>query len=189
MVMTTRKKRFVEELLHGGTASDAAKRAGYAPKHAGSQASALLAQPEVSQALKESREALGERMGITPERILQELAIIGFANPEDYITEDEDGNKTIDVSKLRGLGARAFTLEFESTSSGKETVRKTKAKMLDKTNALLNMGKQIGMFNDKVEHTVSMSLEELVSDSYKKKDEANIIPDNAPSEEDTPVLN
>lgn len=169
MSLTPQRKRFVDELIgHGGTQKDAAIRAGYAPEHAASQASAIMADPEVKAYVKESREALGDRMGITPERILQELAIIGFASPEDYLSEDEDGNKTIDVKKLRGLGARAFTLEFQSTSTGKETVRTTKAKMLDKADALLKMGKQIGMFTDKVEHNISMSLEQLVAESFKK---------------------
>ena len=186
MVMTPQKKRFVEELLHGGTQGDAAIRAGYAPKYASTQASALLAQPEVRQALKESREALGERLGITPERILQELAIVGFASAEHYMTEDEDGNRTLDVNKLKGNGARAFALEFESTSTGKETVRKTKAKQLDKKDALIAMGKQIGMFAEKVEHQVSMSLEQLVADSFKEK-KADIIPEPAPLPEEPSV--
>lgn len=168
--LTDKEKRFVHEVsLDVGTRKDAAIRAGYSPEGAAQQASALMKKPKIKQAIQETREELGARMGITPERILQELALIGFANPQEYMTEDEDGNQELDLSKVRGHAGRAFTVEVETSKSGTARVQRTKFKMLDKADALLKMGKQIGMFTDKVEHSVTMSLEDLVANSYKKE--------------------
>lgn len=170
--LTDKEQRFVHEVsLDVGTRKDAAIRAGYSPEGAAQQASALMKKPKIKQAIQETREELGARMGITPERILQELMLIGFANPQEYMTEDEDGNQELDLSKVKGHAGRAFTVEVETSKSGTARVQRTKFKMLDKADALLKMGKQIGMFTEKVEHQVSMSLEDLVANSYKKPDE------------------
>ena len=189
--LTDKQKRFVQELAYGGTQKDAALRAGYSESHASSAASDLMRRPYIREAVQESREALGKRMGITPERILQELALIGFANPEDYITEGEDGKHEVDLKKVKGLGGRAFSLEVETAKSGRETIKRTKFKMLDKADALMKMGKQIGMFTDKVDHNVTLSLEELVQQSYgsprvptPKEPESPSVTLSAPLEED-----
>lgn len=179
--LTDKEKRFVHEVtLDMGTRKDAAIRAGYSPEGAAQQASALMKKPKIKKAIQESREELGARMGITPERILQELALIGFANVHDYMTEDEDGNHELDMSKVKGNAGRAFEVEVEMAKSGTGNVKRTKFKMLSKADALLKMGKQIGMFTDKVEHEVGLSLADLIAQSYKKDNEIVVEPDEEP---------
>lgn len=180
--LTDKEQRFVREVtMDMGTRKDAAIRAGYSPEGATQQASALMRKPKIQRAIQESRAALGARMGITPERILQELALIGFSNVQDYMTQDEDGNHELDMSKVKGHAGRAFEVEVETSKSGTASIKRTKFKMLSKQDALLKMGKQIGMFTDKVEHNVSMSLEDLVANSYKNKENVIVIEQDEPA--------
>lgn len=162
--LTIKQTRFAEEMAYPDAIQrEAAIRAGYSPDSASSIASALMKNPSIQNKIKLTREQLGISLGITPERILQELALIGFSKADHYLKDNEDGDKEIDMSMVDG----AFAVEVETSVSGKEKVKRTKIKMLDKADALLKLGKYIGMFDEKIEVNHTMSLEDLVASSYK----------------------
>src|SRR6185295_3690528 len=71
--MTPRQRAFVEQyaLDHNGTA--AAVRAGYAESGAHVEASRLLRNPKVASVLAEYEWTAAERLGLTREKVLQEL--------------------------------------------------------------------------------------------------------------------
>ena len=93
--MTDRQKRFVAEYVREPNGTQAAIRAGYAPAGAASQASRLLKEPEIRQALKGIVEVYG---GVEPEEVLRELRGVAFAR-----ASDENGSQVKYSSKLRAL--------------------------------------------------------------------------------------
>ena len=65
MALNPKQKKFVEEYLRIGSGKDAAVAAGYSPKSAESQASRLLAMPEVQAYRRELEQKLFDELGIT----------------------------------------------------------------------------------------------------------------------------
>lgn len=76
--LTEKQKRFVSEYLVDLNASAAAKRAGYSEKTACEQGSRLLANVKVQEEIQKRQVKLQGKLEITQERVLEELAAIGF---------------------------------------------------------------------------------------------------------------
>jgi phage terminase small subunit len=156
--MTPKQERFVEEYLIDLNATQAAIRAGYSEATAAEQGSRLLSNVKISDAVSEGRRKLSERTEITQERVLKELGKIGFANMDDYIRVGIDGDAFVDLSELDRDKAAAIsevTVEDFTDGRGEDSrdVRKIKFKLLDKRAALVDIGKHLGMFSDRIEHT------------------------------------
>ncbi len=100
--MRARERRFVAELLRGGTPAEAAARAGYAAASARDAARRLLAKPVVRYAVERGRTQIERRTGVTRERVLEELARIAFANLGRV--GDWDGER-LTLASLGELGA------------------------------------------------------------------------------------
>ena len=83
--MTDKQKRFCEEYMIDLNATQAAIRAGYSVKTANEQGARLLANVSVHQEIERLKAERSRRTGITADRVLQELARIGFVNPLDVI--------------------------------------------------------------------------------------------------------
>lgn len=80
---------------------------------------------------------------VSRERILEELAAIGFARATDYLQVEGDVLSVKDTAKLRGSDGAAVAA-IERTSNG------LKVKLYDKLKALELMGKHMGMFSGDV---------------------------------------
>lgn len=80
---------------------------------------------------------------VSPDRILEELAAIGFARATDYLQVEGDVLSVKDTAKLRGSDGAAVAA-IERTSNG------LKVKLYDKLKALELMGKHMGMFSGDV---------------------------------------
>ena len=107
MSLTPRQARFVEEYLIDLNAKDAAIRAGYNKKNAKQLGHKTLQAPAVQEAVTAAVEARSKRTGITADRVLEELAAIGFGNMGDYITRDpETGAVAVDLSALQDDGTK-----------------------------------------------------------------------------------
>ena len=80
MALTDKQARFVAEYLVDLNATQAAIRAGYSPDTAYSIGSENLKKPEIAAAVDEGRQASLRALGITRERVLEEMARIGFSD-------------------------------------------------------------------------------------------------------------
>lgn len=152
MTLTPKQQRFVEEYLVDLNGTQACIRAGYSAKGASVQACRLLANAKVQDAIQAGRDALSRRTEITADRVLKELAKIGFANMADFV--DNLG----DISELdRDLAAAIAEVVVDEYVEGKgedaRPVKRTRIKLLDKRAALVDLGKYLGLFTTK--HEVS----------------------------------
>lgn len=98
---TKKQQRFIDEYIIDFNGAQAAIRAGYSERTARNIASDLLANPHIKEAVEERQKALQKETQITQERILNELAQIGFANSTD--SSMKDGVKYRASSKLKAL--------------------------------------------------------------------------------------
>lgn len=78
--LTPKQARFVEEYLVDLNATQAAIRAGYSARTAHSQGQRLLKHVEVAASVAAGQQDRSGRTEITADRVLQELAKIGFAD-------------------------------------------------------------------------------------------------------------
>jgi phage terminase small subunit len=138
--LTPNQWRFVQEYIVDLDAGAAAIRAGYSAKSAGWLGYQLLQKPLVQQAVRDEKLARSARTGITQDRVVQELAILGFADLTDYVEWDKASvvlkdSKTLDAAKRRAV------IEVSQTATG------IKIKLADKKGALDSLGRHTNAFD------------------------------------------
>lgn len=137
--MTKKQKRFVEEYLIDLNATQAAIRAGYKPDNAYSIGSENLRKPEIKAAVDKAMAERSKRTGVNQDRIVRELARIGFANIKDVVDlktgKIREGASEDDLACIQSIKVKPGEFGIE-----RET------KMYDKRSALVDLGKHLGMF-------------------------------------------
>jgi phage terminase small subunit len=183
-----RQERFCQEMAliyqtGKGTQGEAYQKAGYDCENvnvASSAAGRLLKDVEIIERIDCIRAAAVDAAKITPEKIAQELARIGFSDIRGIvkwqsnvtkIAEDPDtGEPTmrafnevalIDAVNLTEAQAAAIA-EISQSKDGS-----IKIKLHNKLQALSTLAKWRGMVVDKVEHSGSVTLESLIAASMQ----------------------
>jgi phage terminase small subunit len=162
-----RHERFAQELAAGKSASEAYVLAGYRPNTG--NAAALKGQECISTRVEEilaNRERIEEeglelaveRSAVTKQRVLEELARIGFANMFDYMRAGPDGDPILDFSALtRDQAAALVEVTVENFKDGRgdgaRDVRRVKFKLADKKAALVALGRHLGLFTGHPENS------------------------------------
>jgi phage terminase small subunit len=167
--LTPKQRAFVREYLIDLNATQAAIRAGYAEVSASAEGSRLLGNVKVAAAVEAAMKSRAERTEITADRVLKELAKIGFADirkavkwQSAMITEEDnpDGGdiaviKTVVTNTVQMVASDE--LDDETAAAIAEVSQNTtggvKIKLHDKRAALVDIGRHLGMFKDRVEHT------------------------------------
>ena len=149
--MTKKQKRFVEEYLIDLNATQAAIRAGYSPHTAKDIGCENLAKPNIAAAISQAMAERSRRTGINQDRVLQELARIGFAKITDVV--DPDTAKIRPDASDDDL-ACIQSIKIKPNEFGTER----EVKLYDKKAALVDLGKHLGLFKDKVELSGDMDL-------------------------------
>lgn len=149
--MTKKQKRFVEEYLIDLNATQAAIRAGYSPDTAGSIGAENLKKPEIKNRIDKAMAERSRRTGINQDRVLQELARIGFAKITDVVDPD--------TAKIRPDASEDDLACIQSIKiKPNEFGTEREVKLYDKKAALVDLGKHLGLFKDKLELTGDMDL-------------------------------
>lgn len=172
--LTPKQQRFVEEYLIDLNATKAAIRAGYSEKTAKEIGSENLTKPNIAKAIQEAQNKRAERTEITQDMVLQELAKIGFSNMLDYMTKTDSGDLVPDFSTLtRDQAAAISEITVETYTEGRgedaEEVKRVKFKLGDKRAALVDMGRHLGMFKDKIEHSGKIEISDISDDALDKR--------------------
>lgn len=142
--LTDKQEKFCQEYLIDLNGTQAAIRAGYSKNTANEIAAENLAKLSIQNYLNELRKPLAEKVGITQEMVLNELAKCGFANLKDYLSDDLSVNSlsNIDTNKA---GAIASLKKNVTTFEGGESVT-TEIKLHDKIKSLELIGRHLGFF-------------------------------------------
>ena len=149
--LTVRERLFVREYLIDLNAAQAAFRAGYSPRRAYTNTHRVINRPRVKAVIEAAMAERARRLEITADKVLGEIALMGFANLMDYFTPQEDGTAYVDLSRLtREQAAGIAAIQVDEYKSGRgaavRDVRKVKIKLADKLRSLELIGKHLGMF-------------------------------------------
>ncbi|QEH97297.1 terminase small subunit [Gluconobacter thailandicus] len=151
--LTPKQARFVEEYLVDLNATQAALRAGYSQKTAAKIGSENLKKPEIQNAISEAQGRRSERTEITQDRVLQELAKLGFGDIRAIFSENGSLKRPTDMDE--DAAARISSIEVVVKpvpgTQGQEVEHVAKIKLWDKLGALTQLGRHLGLFTDKVE--------------------------------------
>lgn len=158
MPLNERQALFAQEYIVDLNATQAAIRAGYSESTAGSQGHDLLKIPEIQAAIQKAMDLRAERVGITADRVLVELARMGFADIRHIFTAS---GQLRDIASLPDEVAAAVSqvevVTKPSADVDKEGNREIeyvhKIKLADKRSSLELLGKHMKLFADRVEHT------------------------------------
>lgn len=171
--LTKKQKLFCDEYLIDLNATRAYKAAGYSVKSdnaAAVEGHKLLRNPKIDTYLTYKMKEREKRTEITQDKVLKELAKIGFADIKDYLSyrtaktvveyDKETGEPIIDYAEIIDLidssevEGRAIQ-EVSINSRGIFTF-----KLYDKQKALELIGRHLGMFNDKLELSGTVDISE-----------------------------
>lgn len=147
--LTEKQKRFVQEYLVDLNATAAAQRAGYKDPNIGRQ---LITKNNVSAAIQEAIEKRQNRVEITQDRVLQELASIAFAKGTDYASIISGIVMMNDTGELTEE-QKAAIVSIKQTKEGVEV------KLADKMKALELLAKHLGLLQAQGKQEDGMLLE------------------------------
>lgn len=182
-VLTARQQRFVEEYLVDNNATQAAIRAGYSEKTAKQIGSRILTNVDIAAEIQARRAVVSEKLEITQERVLQELAAIGFADVSDYVTVTTEQARGIDPitgemallpidqrQYVRVIDTMALSKQKRAALAGiKQGSNGIEIKLHDKQRALELLGKYLGLFdNREAPPPVDNNLFDMIVDSAQE---------------------
>jgi len=167
-LLTEKQRQFVAEYLVDLNGAAAAVRAGYAVRCARSEAKRQLTNVHIRSEIDKALEARGERVQITADRVLAELAKIAFTDASDVADWSPDRGVTVRPSDSLTDSASAAISEVSEnrkiSPDGSVSNIHLKVKLHDKLKALEMLARHLGMMRDKDNEDPfkSMSTEDLV---------------------------
>ena len=157
--LNSKQERFCEEYLVDLNRTQAAIRAGYSEKTAGSIGSENLQKPEIESYIQVLMDKRSERTEITADRVLTEIGKMAFANMADY-TYVVDGALCAsmdEVTRDQMAAIQEFTVdtrrEYNSQDKTSDTIEKFRFKLADKRSSLELLGKHLKLFTETHVHT------------------------------------
>ena len=142
--LTPKQRRFIDEYLIDLNATQAAIRAGYSEKTAYSIGLQNLKKLEIQAEIQKRRNRLQNKLEITQERVLQELAAIAFANGSDYAKVVNTGLlPTVEMIPTDELPPE----KLPAIAGIKANQYGVEVKLHDKVKALELLGKYLGTFD------------------------------------------
>lgn len=141
---TPKQIRFCQEYVIDLNGTQSAIRAGYSKKTAKEQATRLLTNVHVQSKISELQKNIGNRLEVTAERVIAELAKVGFSNIQDYL---DQGNEVKDLTTIdRDKAACVESIKIQESETQFGTSRSVSFKLSDKISALEKLGRHLGIF-------------------------------------------
>ena len=159
--LTDKQRVFCEEYIIDNNATRAAIAAGYSEGTSDVQGSRLLKNVKVAKEINKLQEARSQRTEITADRVIKELAKIGFVDIKDYLSfgtekvkagTDNSGQPIHEYQTVVQL-KDSEEVEGKAISEVQLKDGALKFKLHDKMKALEDIGRHLGMFNDKIDIT------------------------------------
>jgi phage terminase small subunit len=153
ILTNARHERFAQELAKGETADAAYINAGYSANRG--NAATLKAKQIIADRVSEILSASAERVEITQARVLEELGRIGFSDIRKLFNGNGSLKRVEDLDDDAAACLASIEVVTKRVPGGEadEVEHVAKIKTWDKRAALVDIGKHLGMFKERVEHT------------------------------------
>lgn len=149
-MLKARQRRFVDEYLVDLNATEAAKRAGYSEKTAWVIGAENLRKPKIAAAIQKAMDERAERTKITQDKVLSELALLGFSDMRDFAKWGADGIDLLSSDDLTPEQSRCVAEIGETTTQHGGSLR---FKLHSKPAALELIARHLGMLVDRIQHS------------------------------------
>jgi phage terminase small subunit len=156
--LTIKQEKYAQGLFAGLSQREAYKEAfncsNMSDKTIDEEACKLANSPKITTRLLELTNELKERNMVTVEKVLEEMSHIAFDDIRNYLRfyPDKDGNIKMEIKDSETIDTRAIS----EVSIGKDG--QFRFKLYCKDNMIVQLGKHLGMFTDKVETKITGSL-------------------------------
>lgn len=166
MTPERRRELFAHEYIKDLNGAAAARRIGISAASARSEASRMLAEPEVQEIVDDLLAARKQAAKVTAEQVLAELVALAFFDPAHAYSAD--GNRLLDIHAMPEnvrkaiVGVDVFE-EFQGRGEDREHVGNTvKVKFADRGAHLERLMKHLGLLKD-AEINVNLNVTERLS--------------------------
>lgn len=152
--LTPKQAKFVAEYIIDLNATRAYVAAGYSENGASVGASKLLANAKVAAEVAKKTQKIANKLEITAEKVLQELAKLAFFDPRKFFNEDGSAKliHELDDDTAMALAGMDVMELFEGSGDQKHAYGLMKKfKLVDKGQNLERLGKHLKLFTDKTE--------------------------------------
>lgn len=164
-----RRSLFVREYLVDRNGTRAAIAAGYAQRSASVTSCRLLRNAKVRAEVSRATEERLERLEVTADTVLRELAKIAFTNMKDYLSARDDGSVYVDLSRITPVQAAGLAdLRIDEYTSEKGCIRRTRLKLGAKTRALELLGKHLKLWSNRAQPTHDLNLAEQIKKARER---------------------
>jgi phage terminase small subunit len=153
---TPKQRLFVREYCHHLNATRAAIAAGYSEKGARQAGARLLTNVNVSAEIGKLTQKACERLEISAENVLRELARLAFLDPRNFYDANGALRNVTDLDDDTAACIAGMEVEDVYHGRGEERVKIgycRKIKFADKGAHLERLGRYLKLFTDKVEHS------------------------------------
>lgn len=147
--LTAKQLRFVEEYLVDCNAAAAAVRAGYSPNGAKVTASQLLTNPNLAAEVERRMGTRSQAVKIEAEEVLRRFAVLAGSDIGSYLEYDDDGVTVKALSDLTPEQRMCISEVYEERD--KEGNKSIRLKLHDKTDALKQLAKHLGLLLNRVQ--------------------------------------
>ena len=149
---TTKQHTFIEEYLIDLNATQAAIRAGYSKKTAKEMGCENLSKPNIQEAIRVAMDERSQRTKIDADRILNEIAKIGFSDIRQIFTGSDKLRSIADLPDEIAAAVQSVETVIRSTgetddAGNKKTESVCKIRLADKLKGLEMLCKHLGMFD------------------------------------------
>lgn len=146
--LSKKQQTFVDEYLIDLNATQAAIRAGYKrSEYTDTNANKLLENTRIAEEIEKKMAERSKRTGINQDRVIEELAKLAFVNASDVI--DVNSATVLPDAKPEDL-ACIQSVKVKRTTKGKNVIEEREIRFYDKKDSLVQLGRHLGMFKDKV---------------------------------------
>jgi phage terminase small subunit len=154
-ILTDKQELFCNEYLKDLNGTQAAIRAGYSEKTASEQAYQLLQLPQIQDRIRELNEERMKRLQADGDYVVKELLSIVKDDISNYLTlkATKTGKLIVKWKDLTQIDTKNIS-EFQKDKNG------FKFKRYSRENALIQLGRHFGIFEDKI--TLKSNLEKLL---------------------------
>jgi phage terminase small subunit len=185
--LTEQDELFVREYLVDLNATQAWIRAGGNPSTADKVGPRKAKHGLVSIAIARALAERSKRVGITADRVLMEIARIALGDPRVLFRPDGSLRAPTeytedDAAMIEGIKTRRIVEVGEDGKMQQAEIQEVK--LASKIGALTQLGRHLGLFNDKLEVTVNTPLAQSLDAAFKRTGRQRLVVDSTAEEID-----
>ena len=159
MPLTPKQERFVAEYLIDLNATQAAIRAGYSVKTAGSVGSENLTKPEIKAAVEVGQAARAAKAGITADRVLEEVRRLALSDVRTLFDEGGNLRPLHELSDEQAAAVAGLEVVIKNAKAGDgQTDTIHKINVWDKPKSLEMLAKHFALLTERLEHSGGLKI-------------------------------